>query len=328
MAYVATTTTPNLWFCALVGMMAGLINVPLAATYQASVPADARGNAMAIRNMTDYVFAAVVAVGMTFLTHAFDLTPAEQLWIIAGISLLATLAAWWIYRREVVEQFVEFVFLVMYRFRAAGPGLENFPLKGPVVIVANHSSWMDPMWIAKVVPRSLIPMMTSVFFDHWLLRWMMVYLADAIRVEKAGFRREVPELQKAVEVLDEGKCLVIFPEGRLRRSEEQPLRQFGQGVWHILSERPDTPVVVCWIEGGWGSFFSYFNGPPTKSKRFDIARPIGIAIGEPHTISEEILADHRSLRQYLMAQCIDARKYLGLAPIALQQLQEVEAEET
>ena len=35
--------------------MGGLVNVPLSATYQADVPADARGNAMAIRNFADYV---------------------------------------------------------------------------------------------------------------------------------------------------------------------------------------------------------------------------------------------------------------------------------
>jgi 1-acyl-sn-glycerol-3-phosphate acyltransferase len=168
--------------------------------------------------------------------------------------------------------------------------------------------------------------MTSLFFDHWLLRWMMVYLADAIRVEASGFRREVPELQKAIAVLDAGKCLVIFPEGRLRRSEEQPLKLFGQGIWHILSERPDTPVVVCWIEGGWGCYFSYFKGKPTKNKRFDIAHPIGIAVGEVKPLDAETLADHRKTRQYLMEQCIAARKHLGLEPFAVKVEEEEEVD--
>jgi 1-acyl-sn-glycerol-3-phosphate acyltransferase len=327
MAYAAGGDKPDLWYCALVGMMAGLINVPLAATYQAAVPADTRGNAMAVRNMIDYVFAALVAIGMTILTHTFDLTPAMQLWIIAAISLLATVAAWWVFRRELAEQLLEFVFAIMYRFRAVGPGLDQFPLKGPVIVVANHSSWMDPLWLGKVIPRPLIPMMTSVYFDHWLLRWTMIYLADAIRVEASGFRRDVPELRKAIDALDAGKCLVIFPEGRLRRSEEQPLKLFGQGIWHILSERPETPVVICWIEGGWGSYFSYFKGPPTKNKPFDIRHPISIAVGEPHVLDEEILAYHRKARQYLMEQCIAMRKLLGLEAVALER-EEMESRET
>jgi 1-acyl-sn-glycerol-3-phosphate acyltransferase len=328
MAYVAIGDKPDMWFCALVGAMAGLINVPLAATYQAQVPADARGNAMAVRNMTDYVFAAVVGISMTALTHAFKLSTSAQLWIIAGVSALGTIAAWWIFRREITEQIIEFIFAVMYRFRAEGPGLDCFPLKGPVIVVANHSSWLDPMWLAKVLPRTMIPMMTSVYFDHWFLRWMMINLADAIRVEASGFRREIPELDKAIEALDAGKCLVIFPEGRLRRSEEQPLKMFGQGIWHILRERPNVPVVVCWIEGGWGCFFSYFKGPPTKNKPIDFRRPLGIAVGEPELIDPEILCDHRKTRQHLMEKCGQLRKELGLEPIVLQSSEVEAAEET
>jgi 1-acyl-sn-glycerol-3-phosphate acyltransferase len=149
----------------------------------------------------------------------------------------------------------------------------------------------------------------------------MVYFFEAIRVQHSNFRRDVPELKNAVKALDEGKCVVIFPEGRLRRTEEQPLRLFGQGVWHILSERPETLVVVCWIEGGWGSYVSYFNGPPAKNKPFDIAHPISISIGEPHMVDPEILRDDLTTRFYLMEECGQLRKYLGLPAIELQQME-------
>ena len=56
---------------------------------------------------------------------------------------------------------------------------------------------------------------------------------------------------------------MVFPEGYLRRTEDRPLRRFGQGVWQILKARPDTPVFTAWIEGNWGSYTSYANGPPT-----------------------------------------------------------------
>jgi 1-acyl-sn-glycerol-3-phosphate acyltransferase len=303
-----------------------LINVPLAATFQAAVPADARGNAMAVRNLTDYVCATIAGVGLYLLARFADFSGPDQLWLIAAVSLVGTCAAWWVFRRELWEQVIEFLFAIMYRFRAAGPGLDGFPLKGPVIIVANHSAWMDPMWLAKVIPRTLIPMMTSVFFDHWLLRWTMIYLADAIRVEASGFRRDVPELQTAIDALDAGKCLVIFPEGRMRRTEEQPLRMFGQGIWHILRERPETPVVLCWIEGGWGSYFSYFKGKPTKNKPFDIRHPVGIAVGEAKPLDAEVLADHRKTRQYLMEQCLAMRTHLGLEAFAVQE-SEVESSE-
>lgn len=320
--------SPLYWFCALVGIAAGMINVPLAATYQAQVPDDARGNAMAVRNMTDYVCATIAGIGLFLLGRFGGFDGQMQLWLVAAISALATLAAWWIWRREISEVIIEFIFAIMYRFHATGPGLDKFPLKGPVILVANHSSYLDPMWLAKVLPRSMIPMMTSVFFDHWYLRWIMVYLFDAIRVEASGFRREIPELQEAIKALDAGKCLVIFPEGRLRRTEEKPLKMFGQGVWHIIRERPSVPVVVCWIEGGYGCFFSYYKGPPMKNKPLDFRRPLGFAVGEPELIDPEILSDHRKTRLYLMEKCGQLRKELGLDPIELQAAEAETAEET
>ena len=70
-------------------------------------------------------------------------------------------------------------------------------------------------------------------------------------------------------------------------------------------------MVVCWIEGSWGSYFSYYNGPPTKNKPFDFSRCIRIAFSLPQTVPTDILADQLSTRAYLMEQCL-RRQYLGL----------------
>jgi 1-acyl-sn-glycerol-3-phosphate acyltransferase len=109
--------------------------------------------------------------------------------------------------------------------------------------------------------------------------------------------------------------VVIFPEGMLRRRTEQPLRQFGQGVWHILQERPQTPVVVCWIEGGWGSYMSFYGGPPTKNKRPDWWRPIHIALDPPNVLDPDVLKDDRTTRGHLMHACLGARRWLNLPEV-------------
>ena len=83
-----------------------------------------------------------------------------------------------------------------------------FPLRGPVLVVANHSGYLDPMWLAKVLPRSLTPMMTAYYFDKWWMRWMMVYLFEVIRVEVPKFRREPPDLKPAIAALDAGSAVI------------------------------------------------------------------------------------------------------------------------
>jgi 1-acyl-sn-glycerol-3-phosphate acyltransferase len=315
---------PGPTLCVVLGVMAGLVNVPLAATYQADVPPDARGNAMAVRNLADNVLIAVTAFGLFALAHWAGWGAAAQLTLVAILAGLLALASWWFLRRETVELIVEGCFAVMYRIRAHGPGADQFPLRGPVLVIANHACWMDPMLLAKFIPRSLIPMMTSRFFDIPGVRWMMVHLAQAIRVEVSTFRREVPELKKAVQKLDEGRCVVLFPEGWMRRREDQILRHFGQGVWHILRERPHTPVLICWIEGNWGSYFSYKDGPPTKNKKFDLRRRIDIVFSTPRTLPAELLEDHHATRRHLLGECLALRRYLGLE----EQTALVEADET
>jgi 1-acyl-sn-glycerol-3-phosphate acyltransferase len=207
---------------------------------------------------------------------------------------------------------LEWLVWPMYRTRAHGPGRDRVPSRGPLLLVANHSAYLDPFWLYQVMPRHLTPMMTSVFYDLPVLRWSLRHIVGAIRVPAASFRREAPELRDAVAALRRGACVLIFPEAILRRRADQLLRPFGQGIWHILQELPDTPVVVCWIEGAWGSFTSYCNGPPFKNKHPDWRRPIDIGVAEPRILPPEVLADQRATRAWLMRACLDCRRYLGL----------------
>lgn len=245
---------------------------------------------------------------------------------LGGVGLLA-LAAWYFLFRPLVELAVEPVLALMYRIRGRGPALAAFPMRGPCLVVANHACWFDPLFLAKVLPRPITPMMTSVFYDLPLLRWFMTRVFHTIRVPEKAYKQDTPEIRAAVAALDRGECVVIFPEGYLRRSEGQPLRRFGRGVWQILRERPGTPVFACWIEGGWGSYCSYFNGKPTRNKRPDVRRPIGVAVTGPILVDEATLAEHLRTRIELMNRVLAARTELGLVELPAFELPSFTAED-
>lgn len=310
---VSIHASPAGWVFLLVGVMVGLINVPLYSAYQASLPADARGNGMAILNTAGNACMLLMGLLTYGLTRFRVLGPTGQLWFVAVLTGAGALVAWRALFRECLEQIMEVMLAPIYRVRGHGPGLDHCPRRGPVLVVANHSAYFDPLWLGNVLPRRIIPLMTSLFYDLPVMRWLMVHVVHAIRVPSATFRRETPELDEAIAALDRGECVVIFPEGMLRRRPEQLLRQFGQGVWHILHERPDTPVIVCWIEGGWGSYTSYAGGPPMTHKRMDWWRHIDIAVSDPRVLDAELLADDRITRSYLMDACREARRLLGLS---------------
>jgi len=264
-------------------------------------------------NTAIYVLTATLSLVLVGLVRSGRLpTPAAQLGLLTVLAGVGALAAWWQFYPQAVEQLLEILLTLMYRVRVHGPSREDIPRRGPLLIVANHAAYLDPFWLCKIVPRKVTPMMTSMFYDLPFIRWSMIHIVAAIRVPAVGFRREAPELQEAIEVLRRGGCVLIFPEAQLRRREDQPLRMFGQGVWRILQELPQTPVLLCWIEGGWGSFTSYVNGPPLRGKWPDWRRRIDIAVDAPRILDAAILADRHATRQYLMRACLECRRYLGL----------------
>jgi 1-acyl-sn-glycerol-3-phosphate acyltransferase len=234
--------------------------------------------------------------------------------VLLGGGSLLTAYAWLRLFRPLFELGVEPLVRVGYRIRGRGPGMTAVPYHGPVLVIANHACWWDPLFLADVIPRPITPMMTSAFYDIWFLRPFMVHTFGVIRVAEVAVRRDAPEIREAVAALDAGKCVVIFPEGWLRRKDEQFLRRFGRGVWEILRERPDTPVVACWIEGGWGSWTSYRGGPPTVGKRPDVRRPIEVGVSAPTTVKPDVLAHHLRTRVHLMNEVLAARTHLGLPP--------------
>jgi 1-acyl-sn-glycerol-3-phosphate acyltransferase len=304
-----TVGIPVLVYCGTIGALLGVLLVALQAGYQEALPDDARGSGMALSFAFDALFWVLL---YSFLTGSEGALAGEGSWPFWLAAAGLVLFAGWFFFREMLEQLFEFPVWFMYRIRARGPGKDMVPHLGPLLVVANHSTYADPFLLAKVLPRRLIPMMTSLFYDLPVIRWLMRHVVHAIRVQVGKFRREAPELNEAVAALDRGECVVIFPEGSLRKKEQPILRMFGQGVWHILNERPKTPVVVCWVEGGWGSFLSYFNGKPGRNKRVDFRRLIDVVIDVAAPLQPAVLKEHRATRRHLMERCLKLRGELGL----------------
>jgi 1-acyl-sn-glycerol-3-phosphate acyltransferase len=277
-----------------------------------------------VSNAINYLGMIGLSALLLGLSHAGLISAAGQLVIVALLATAVAAAVWWLLFRDVVELVSEWCLMPFYRIHGYGPGLAAVPSRGPALVVANHCAWLDPMWVAKVIPRHLYPMMTSDFYDRRGLRWLMKNVFQVIRVQASSFRRAAPELDEAIARLDRGGCVVIFPEGYLRRRAEPSVRMFGQGVWRILQARPETPVIVCWVEGGWGSYTSYAGGKPTKNKKMDFWRPIDVAVDEPQVLPADVLADSRATRAYLMRACLQARGYLGLEVPPLSELIEEE----
>ncbi|EHR51665.1 1-acyl-sn-glycerol-3-phosphate acyltransferase [Saccharomonospora marina XMU15] len=94
-----------------------------------------------------------------------------------------------------------------YRIRVEG--LDRVPRSGPVVLVANHSSMIEPQLIFGMLPRRSVFLVKEELFTSvagWGLR----------RIGQVPVRRSAPDrgaLLTAVGVLREGGLVAVFPEG-------------------------------------------------------------------------------------------------------------------
>lgn len=95
-------------------------------------------------------------------------------------------------------------------FAARVSGVENVPASGPLVVAANHRSYLDPPLLGTWFPRTIHFMAKKELFAipvlSGLIKQVHAFPVDRERADLASIRR-------ALHILKEGGVVGIFPEG-------------------------------------------------------------------------------------------------------------------
>ena len=132
----------------------------------------------------------------------------------------------------------------LYRIRVEG--LENLPPEGPLIIAANHLSFLDSVFIPISVPRRKVTYLAKAdYFNNPRTRWFF-RLAGQIPTERDGGEKSQQALAVALDLLASGGSLGIYPEGT--RSPDGFVHRGRTGVAR-LAISAGTPVVPVGISG-------------------------------------------------------------------------------
>ena len=141
-------------------------------------------------------------------------------------------------------------FFLLY-FRLARLGREHIPSAGPVLLAANHRSFLDPFVIGALTRRPVYYMAKRELFENRWQAWLLNSLG-AFPVDRG--RSDEQAMVTARAILQRGDCVVIFPEGTRVRSGPLAHPHRGVGRLALQTGAPIVPVAVLGTEDvrrGW-----------------------------------------------------------------------------
>jgi len=118
-------------------------------------------------------------------------------------------------------------------------GLEKVPATGPLLIVANHLSWYDPILLGVIMPRR-VWFFTKAEIFRWPIVGAVCRATGQIPVHRGSSDRAA--LEKGLAYLREGKAVAVFPEGTVARKEQMIAAHTGAAMMALRTGATVLPI--------------------------------------------------------------------------------------
>src|SRR6516162_9672779 len=134
-------------------------------------------------------------------------------------------------------------FRLFYKFyfgwRVYNP--ERVPLKGPVILAANHASFLDPPLVGSGVKRGINYLARENLFSIPIVGWILQRW-QVVPVDREGGGAK--GLKAILDRLLDGGAIILFPEGTRTRDGKLQSARSGIGLTVIKSNAAVIPVRV------------------------------------------------------------------------------------
>jgi len=122
-------------------------------------------------------------------------------------------------------------------------GRENVPPSGPLLLVSNHQSLLDPILCGVALKRELDFMARDGLFHNKLLG-MQIKALNTFPVQRD--HADIGAIKEVIRRLQQGKAVTIFPEGT--RSNDGQIKPFKSG-FELIARRAHATTVPVLVDG-------------------------------------------------------------------------------
>ena len=160
---------------------------------------------------------------------------------------------------------------VTFFFRIHAHNPENEPREedGPYIICSNHISNADPIFLCAVTSEQQPHFMAKKELFKVPILNKIVKALGAFPVDRKG--ADVGAIRRTIKMLEEGKCIGIFPQGHRYKGVDPRETEVKSGLG-MIAVKAQANILPCYIK--------------MKKRRWSLFRRVDVYIGKPIKFEE------------------------------------------
>lgn len=269
----------------LIGTLGGLYHVPLYTIMQHESPETQRARIMACHNIISTAFIIVGAFLNFILSTFYNGNPAYTLAFISLMFAWLSLYISQIMPYDMLTTSLRWAFQFFYQARIQGLEHFNKATKDKLIIICNHTSWLDALILAAFLPEKLTFAFNPNMTAHWLIRHF-IQLNKVFMIDPT----QPMSIRGLLDAVKNGEKVVIFPEGRITETGSlMKLYEFPA----MIAESTHAKILPIHIRGMEKTLFSRgkFRSP------FPLTSQVHIDIQEARYFPKTSKGDKREKRK-------------------------------
>jgi acyl-[acyl-carrier-protein]-phospholipid O-acyltransferase/long-chain-fatty-acid--[acyl-carrier-protein] ligase len=257
----------------VIGLSAGVCLVPLNSLLQYFAPDARLGRTLATSHWLQ-AFGMLVFLALAVAFALIGFGGRALLIALACIAIVGAVHTLFALPQSLTRFLMTRVVAIRYRIKVQG--MRHIPVRGGVLLLGNHVSWIDWAVVQIACPRPVRFVLNSSIYEQWHLRWFFRRFG-CIPIQAGAASRQA--LTDVADALRRGEVVCLFPEGVISRNGN--LGEFRRGYERACAEVGDDVVIIpFYLRGLWGSLSPQAAEHPRR-RRFPLNREVVVDFGAP-----------------------------------------------